>query len=104
MGALHASHYLWVIFAFRSSQQYFDGATVTCPGGQILAPVIVTFLFATLDGPEWLPMALFVAVCAAGIFFFFFFFHPPPPPLDVRPVLCRVVQSRLQAGLISKDD
>ena len=87
MGALYASHYLWVIFAFQVIaglhlliNRYVPLAVA------ILAPVIVNILsFHVLMAPSGLPLALFVAVLWAVIF------------VDVRPAFARLFQARLQA-------
>jgi putative oxidoreductase len=81
MGALYASHYLWVIFAFQVvagilllANRYVAVA--------VLAPVLVNILaFHALMAPSGLPLALFVAV----------FF------VDVRPAFAALFQSRRQA-------
>jgi hypothetical protein len=86
MGALYASHYLWVIFAF----QVVAGALLLVNryvplAVAILAPVIVNILtFHTLMAPSGLPLALFVALLWVVIF------------IDVRPAFSGLVQSRLQ--------
>src|SRR5258705_3751096 len=87
MGALYASHYLWVIFAFQVIaavlllvNRYVPLAVV------MLAPVIVNILvFHAFIAPSGLPLALFVAILWALIF------------VDVRPALAGLFQSRLQA-------
>ena len=84
MGALYASHYLWVIFAFQVI------AAVLLLGNRyvplaVLAPVIVNILsFHALMAPSGLPLALFVAVLWAVIF------------IDVRPAFSGLFQSRLE--------
>jgi putative oxidoreductase len=86
MGALYASHYLWVIFAF----QIIAGALLLVNryvplAVALLAPVIVNILsFHALMAPSGLPLALFVAVLWAVIF------------VDVRPAFTGLFQSRLQ--------
>src|SRR6266576_3043542 len=75
MGALYASHYLWVIFGFQVIAgvlllvyRYVPMAVA------ILAPVLVNILtFPALMAPSGLPLALFVAVLWTAIF------------IDVRP-------------------
>jgi hypothetical protein len=85
-GALYASHYLWVIFAF----QVVAGALLLVNryvplAAAILAPVIVNILtFHALMAPSGLPLALFVALLWVVIF------------IDVRPAFSGLVQSRLQ--------
>jgi Na+-driven multidrug efflux pump len=85
MGALYASHYLWVIFAFQVIagvlllvNSYVPLATA------VLAPVIVNILsFHVLMAPSGLPLAVFVAVWWAVIF------------VDVRPAFAGLFQSRV---------
>src|SRR5579864_1992661 len=87
MGALYASHYLWVIFAFQLLaavlllvNRYVPLAVAT------LAPVIVNILaFHALMAPSGLPLALVVAVLWALIF------------VNVRPAFAALLKSRLQA-------
>jgi putative oxidoreductase len=87
MGALYASHYLWVIFAF----QLFAGVLLLANryvplALAMLAPVIVNILsFHVLMAPSGLPLALFVAVLWAVIF------------VDVRPAFAALFQARVQA-------
>ena len=87
MGALYASHYLWVIFSF----QLVAGALLLVNryvplAMAMLAPVIVNILsFHFLMAPSGLPMALFVAVLWVLIF------------VDVRPAFAALFQPRLQA-------
>src|SRR5437660_10403110 len=86
MGALYASHYLWVIFAFQVIagvlllvNRYVPLAVV------VLAPVIVNILaFHALMAPSGLPLALFVAVLWTVIF------------IDVRPAFSGLFQVRLE--------
>jgi putative oxidoreductase len=80
MGALYASHYLWVIFAFQVIAAVLLLANRYVPlAVAVLAPVIVNILvFHAL-------MALFVAVLWAVIF------------VDVRSAFAGLFQSRLQA-------
>jgi putative oxidoreductase len=86
MGALYASHYLWVIFAF----QVIAGALLLLNryvplAVAVLAPVTVNILtFHALMAPRGLPMAVFVAVLWAAIF------------IDVRPAFSALFQSRLE--------
>jgi hypothetical protein len=87
MGALYASHYLWVIFAFQLvagllllSNRYVPLAVA------MLAPVIVNILsFHALMAPSGLPLALFVTMLWAVIF------------LDVRQAFAGLFQARVQA-------
>src|ERR1700750_221364 len=87
MGALYASHYLWVIFAFQVVaavllllNRYVLLAVA------VLAPVIVNILFFhALMAPSALPLALFVALLWAVIF------------AGVRPAFAGLFQSRPQA-------
>jgi putative oxidoreductase len=86
MGALYASHYLWVIFAF----QLIAGALLLVNryvplAVAVLAPVIVNILsFHALMAPSGLPLALFVAILWAVIF------------VNVRPAYAGLFQARLQ--------
>src|SRR5580692_13150417 len=87
MGALYASHYLMVIFAFQIVaavpllvNRYVPLAVA------MLAPVIVNILFFhALMAPSGLPLAVFVAVLWAAMF------------IDVRPAFAPLFKSRLQA-------
>src|SRR6202142_1259811 len=87
MGALYASHYLWVIFAFQVIAAVLLLANRYVPlAVALLAPVIVNILvFHALMAPSGLPLALFVAVLWAVIF------------VDVRPAFAGLFQSRSQA-------
>src|SRR6201985_2921224 len=87
MGALYASHYLWVIFAFQLVAALLLLANRYVPLAlAILAPVIVNILsFHVLMAPSGLPLALFVAVLWGLIF------------VDVRPAFAGLFQSRLHA-------
>ena len=87
MGALYASHYLWVIFAFQLAAGMLLLVNRYVPFAiAVLAPVIVNILsFHILMAPNGLPLALFVAVLWAVIF------------LDVRPAFAALFQPRLQA-------
>src|ERR1700750_650586 len=87
MGALYASHYLWVIFAFQLVAALLLLANRYVPLAlAILAPVIVNILsFHILMAPTGLPLALFVAVLWGLIF------------VDVRPAFDVLFQSRMQA-------
>src|SRR5260370_36059021 len=70
MGALYASHYLWVIFAFQVIAAVLLLANRYVPlAVAVLAPVIVNILvFHALMAPSGLPLALFVAVLFAVVF------------------------------------
>src|SRR5438270_13562881 len=70
MGALYASHYLWVIFGFQLLAGVLLLANRYVPLAlAILAPVIVYILtFHFLMAPSGLPMAVFVAILWALIF------------------------------------
>src|ERR1700744_217692 len=87
MGALYASHYLWVIFAFQIIAALLLLANRYVPlAVAVLAPVIVNILtFHALMAPSGLPLALFVAVLWAVIF------------IDVPPAFAALFQSRSQA-------
>src|SRR3984893_5259776 len=87
MGALYASHYLWVIFAFQVVAAVLLLANRYVPlAVAVLAPVIVNILvFHALMAPSGLPLALFVAVLWGVIF------------VDVRPAFAGLFQSHLQA-------
>ena len=87
MGALYASHYLWVIFAFQLVAGVLLLVNRYVPlAVAVLAPVIVNILsFHALMAPSGLPLALFVAVLWAVIF------------VDIRPAFAGLFQARLQA-------
>jgi putative oxidoreductase len=87
MGALYASHYLWVIFAFQLVAGVLLLVNRYVPFAvAVLAPVIVNILsFHVLMAPSGLPLAVFVAVLWAVIF------------VDVRPAFAALFQPRLQA-------
>ena len=87
MGALYASHYLWMIFAFQLVAGVLLLANRYVPLAlAMLAPVIVNILsFHVLMAPSGLPLALFVAVLWAVIF------------VDVRPAFAALFQARVQA-------
>src|SRR6266576_1578661 len=93
MGALYASHYLWVIFAFQVIAAVLLLVNRYVPlAVAVLAPVIVNILvFHALMAPSGLPLALFVAVLWAVIF------------VDVRPAFAGLFQSRSQARACQKD-
>jgi putative oxidoreductase len=86
MGALYASHYLWVIFAFQVIAAVLLLVNRYVPlAVALLAPVIVNILaFHGLMAPNGLPLALFVAVLWALIF------------IGVRPAFAGLFQSRSQ--------
>jgi putative oxidoreductase len=85
MGALYASHYLWVIFGF----QVIAGVLLlvnryVALAVAVLAPVLVNILsFHALMAPSGLPLALFVAVLWVVIF------------VDVRPAFTGLFQARV---------
>jgi putative oxidoreductase len=87
MGALYASHYLWVIFAFQVIAAVLLLVNRYVPlAVAVLAPVIVNILvFHALMAPSGLPLALFVGVLWAVIF------------VDVRPAFAWLFQSRSKA-------
>src|SRR5580658_5364615 len=87
MGALYASHYLWVIFGFQVIAAVLLLANRYVPLAlAILAPVIVNILvFHALMAPSGLPLALVVAVLWALVF------------VDVRQAFAALVQPRLLA-------
>src|SRR5882757_8505559 len=87
MGALYASHYLWVIFAFQIIAAVLLLFNRYVPlAVAVLAPVIVNILvFHALMAPSGLPLAFFVAVLWAVIF------------VDVRPAFGGLFQSRWKA-------
>jgi hypothetical protein len=87
MGALYASHYLWVIFAFQLIAGVLLLVNRYVPlAVAVLAPVIVNILtFHVLMAPSGLPLALFVAVLWTVIF------------VDARPAFAALFQPRLQA-------
>src|SRR5450631_1532018 len=84
MGALYASHYLWVIFAFQVIPAVLLLVNRYVPlAVALLSPVIVNILvFHVLMAPSGLPLALFVAVLWALIF------------VHVRPAFAGLFQSR----------
>ena len=86
MGALYASHYLWVIFAFQVIAGVLLLVNRYVPlAVAILAPVLVNILtFHALMAPSGLPLALFVALLWTVIF------------IEVRPAFSGLFQSRLQ--------
>ena len=85
MGALYASHYLWVIFAFQVVAGVLLLVNRYVPFAvAVLAPVIVNILtFHALMDPSGLPLAVVVAVLWALIF------------VSVRPAFTGLFQSRL---------
>jgi hypothetical protein len=87
MGALYASRYLWVIFAFQVIAAVLLLVNRYVPlAVAVLAAVIVNILvFHALMSPSGLPLALFVAVLWAVIF------------VEVRPAFAGLFQSRLRA-------
>jgi hypothetical protein len=87
MGALYASHYLWVIFAFQLAAGVLLLINRFVPlAVAVLAPMIVNILsFHVLMAPSGLPLALFVAILWAVIF------------VDVRPAFDRLFQAHPKA-------
>src|SRR5260221_10740138 len=85
MGALYASHYLWVIFSFQLVAGVLLLVNRYVPlAVAVLAPVIVNILvFHALMAPGGLPLALFVAALWAVLF------------VDVRPAFTGLFQSRV---------
>ena len=86
MGALYASHYLWVIFAFQVIGGFLLLVNRYVPlAAAVLAPVIANILtFHVLMAPSGFPLALFVALLWAAIF------------IEVRPAFSGLFQSRLE--------
>src|ERR1700740_1130120 len=86
MGALYASHYLWLIFGFQVIAGVLLLVNRYVPlAVAILAPVLVNILtFHALMAPSGLPLALFVALLWTVIF------------IEVRPAFSSLFQSRLQ--------
>src|ERR1700683_789092 len=86
MGALYASHYLWVIFAFQVIGGLLLLVNRYVPlAVAILAPVIVNILtFHVLMAPSGLPVALFAAILWTAIF------------IEVRPAFSGLFQSHRQ--------
>jgi len=86
MGALYASHYLWVVFAFQAIAGVLLLINRYVPlAVAVLAPVIVNILtFHALMAPSGLPLALFVALVWVVIF------------IDVRPAFSGLFQARLR--------
>jgi hypothetical protein len=86
MGALYASHYLWVIFAFQVIAAVLLLLNRYVPlAVAVLAPVIVNILsFHALMAPSGFPLALVVSVLWALIF------------VSARPAFAGLFQSRLQ--------
>jgi putative oxidoreductase len=87
MGALYASHYLMVIFAFQIIAAVLLLVNRYVPlAVAMLAPVLVNILcFHALMAPSGLPLAFFVAILWAVIF------------VDVRPAFAGLFRSRLQS-------
>ena len=87
MGALYASHYLGVIFAFQLVAGVLLLINRYVPlAVAMLAPVIVNILsFHALMAPSGLPLTLFVTMLWAVIF------------LDVRQAFAGLFQARVQA-------
>ena len=113
MGALYASHYLWVIFGFQVIAGVLLLANRYVPlAVAVLAPVIVNILsFHALMAPSGLPLAIVVAVLApviVNILTFHALMAPSGLPLalvvavlwalifvSVRPAFTGLFQSRL---------
>jgi hypothetical protein len=89
MGALYASHYVWVIFAFQVVAALLLLANRYVPlAVAVLAPLIVNIIvFHALMAPSGLPLAFFVAVLWVAIF------------VDVRPAFAGLFQSRSRVQL-----
>ena len=92
MGALYASHYLWVIFAFQVVAGVLLLVNRYVPlAVAILAPALVNILtFHALMAPSGLPLALFVALLWTVIF------------IEVRPAFSGLFQSRLQPEAVKQ--
>ena len=86
MGALYASHYLWVISAFQVIAAVLLLVNRYVPlAVAMLAPVIVNILsFHALMAPSGLPLALLMAVLWAVIF------------VDLRPAFSGLLRPRLE--------
>jgi hypothetical protein len=86
MGALYASHYLWVIFAFQLVAGVLLLVNRYVPlAVALLAPVIVNILsFHVLMAPSGLPLALLVALLWALLF------------INVRPAFAALFRSHLE--------
>ena len=84
MGAMYASHYLWVIFGFQVIAAVLLLINRYLPlAVAVLAPVIVNIIsFHALMSPSGLPLAFFVAVLWVVIF------------VDVRPAFAGLFQAR----------
>jgi putative oxidoreductase len=94
MGALYASHYLWVIFAFQVVAAVLLLVNRYVPlAVAVLAPVIVNILsFHALMAPSGLPLAAFVAILWAVLF------------VEVRPAFNGLFQSRVDRSSKSSRD
>ena len=90
MGAMYASHYLWVIFGFQVIAAVLLLINRYLPlAVAVLAPVIVNIIsFHALMSPSGLPLALFVAVLWVVIF------------VDVRPAFAGLFQAHPKAGAL----
>jgi hypothetical protein len=88
MGAMYASHYLWVIFGFQVIAAVLLLINRYLPlAVAVLAPVIVNIIsFHALMSPSGLPLAFFVAVLWVVIF------------VDVRPAFAGLFQARPKAS------
>lgn len=88
MGAMYASHYLWVVFGFQIIAAVLLLINRYLPlAVAVLAPVIVNIIsFHVLMSPSGLPLALFVALLWVVIF------------ADVRPAFAGLFQVHPKAG------
>jgi len=85
MGALYVSHYLWVIFAFRSSEVYFCSQPLrTAGGGATGAGTGQHSYLPRVDGPCRASDGPVVAILWTAIF------------IQVRPAFSGLFQSRWQ--------
>ena len=89
MGAMYASHYLWVIFGFQVVAAVLLLINRYLPlAVAVLAPVIVNIIsFHALMSPSGLPLALFVAVLWVVMF------------VNVRPAFAGLLQARPKASV-----
>src|SRR5258708_33382539 len=94
MGALYASHYLWVIFAFQVVAGVLLLVNRYVPlAVAILAPVLVNILtFHAFMAPRGPPLAPFLALLLTVIF------------IGMRPTFSRLVQSRFDAEAGQQSD
>jgi hypothetical protein len=89
MGAMYASHYLWVIFGFQVIAAVLLLINRYLPlAVAVLAPVIVNIIsFHALMSPSGLPLALFVAVLWVVMF------------VNIRPAFAGLLQARPKASV-----